>query len=162
MAKILVIEDHGPLGRLFQAVLGQNGHEVILAESGEAGVATVAQKRPDPVIMDLVLPGMSGLEAAHKIQEAGSLSGTPLIITTALTEDHAKRVAASLDATSVLVKPFDINEMFNLGSEGFAKPGGQFTSPVGPRISSSSQLPGSPQTASNCTISPHGVPPLPI
>ncbi len=129
MAKILVIEDHGPLGRLFQAVLGQNGHEVILAESGEAGVATVAQERPDPVIMDLVLPGMSGLEAAHKIQEAGSLSGTPLIITTALTEDHAKRVAASLDATSVLVKPFDINEMLTSVQNALPNPGGNSPRP---------------------------------
>ena len=129
MAKILVIEDHGPLARLFQAVLGQNGHEVILAESGEAGVATVAQERPDLVIMDLVLPGMSGLEAAHKIQEAGSLSGTPLIITTALTEDHAKRVAASLDAASVLVKPFDINEMLTSVQNALPNPGGNSPRP---------------------------------
>ena len=60
MAKILVIEDHCPLGRLYQTVLGRGGHEVILAKTGEAGVAAAALEPPDLVIMDLVLPGMSG------------------------------------------------------------------------------------------------------
>ena len=109
--------------RLYQTVLGRGGHEVILAQSGEAGVAEAALERPDLVIMDLVLPGMSGQQAASKLLEMGTFPGTPLIITTALSDSHARTIAASLGdshartiaaslgAASVLVKPFDIYEM---------------------------------------------------
>ena len=112
------------MGRLYQTVLGRSGHEVIIAESGEAGVAAVELERPDLVIMDLVLPGMSGLQAARKLQEAGTFPATPLIITTALTDAHARTVAASLGAASVLVKPFDIKEMLASVQKALAKPGG--------------------------------------
>ena len=122
MAKILVIEDYSPLGRLYQTVLGRSGHEVILAQSGEAGVAAVALERPDLVIMDLVLPGMSGLLAARKLQEAGIFPGTALIITSAMSDAHAKAVPASLGAASVLVKPFDIEEMTTLVRKALAMP----------------------------------------
>ena len=89
MAKILVIEDHRLLGRLYQTVLGRSEHKVILAENGEAGVAAMESERSDLVIMDLMLPGMSGLQAGRKLQEVGPFPGTPLIITTALTDAHA-------------------------------------------------------------------------
>ena len=97
--------------RLYQTVLGRGGHEVILAQSGEAGVAAAALERPDLVIMDLVLPGISGQQAASILLKTGTFPGTPLIITTALSDSHARTVAASLGAASVLVKPFDIYEM---------------------------------------------------
>ena len=111
MAKILVIEDHFTLGKLYQTVLGRNGHDVILAQDGETGVAAAALARPDLVIIDLVLPGMSGQQAAIKLLEAGTFPDTPLIITTALNEGDARTVADSLGAASVLVKPFDIDQM---------------------------------------------------
>ena len=123
MAKILIIEDHSPLCRLYQTVLGRSGHEVIVAQNGEAGVAAAALEQPDLVIMDLVLPGMSGQEAASKLLEAGTFPGIPLIITTALSDAHARTVAASLGAASVLLKPFDIYEMLTSVQNVLATPG---------------------------------------
>ena len=111
MAKILVIEDHCPLRRLYRSVLGRDGHEVILAKDGEAGIAAAAREQPDLVIMDLVLPGMSGQQAVSKLLETGTFPDTPLIITTALSDGHARTVAASPGAASVLLKPFDIYQM---------------------------------------------------
>ena len=109
MAKILLIEDQPALCRLYQSVLERAGHEVTPAQTGEAGVAAAARVQPDLVIMDLVLPGMSGPEVARKLGEGGTLPAAPLIITTALGDSHARAIAASLGATAVLVKPFDID-----------------------------------------------------
>ena len=94
MANILIVEDNESLCRLYQSILSRLGHEVILTHTGEAGVTAAAEKRPDLVIMDLVLPEMSGAEAAQKLQEAGIFPATPLIITTALGDSHARAVTA--------------------------------------------------------------------
>jgi two-component system OmpR family response regulator len=61
--------------------------------------------------MDLVLPGISGAEAAEKLREAGILPSTPLILTTALGDDDARYAARSIGATDLLLKPFDIGTM---------------------------------------------------
>ena len=113
MAKILIIEDQSALRRLYQTVLGRGGHEVVLAQSGEAGIVAAALEKPDLVIMDLMLPGISGQQATSKLRETGTFPGTPLIITTALNDDHARSVADSLGAASVLLKPFDIYRMLS-------------------------------------------------
>ena len=109
VAKILIIEDQATLCRLYQSVLGRAGHEVTLAQTGEAGVAAAARVRPDLVILDLTLPGMSGAEVARKLAEGGTLPAAPIIITTALGDSHARGIAASLGAPAVLLKPFDID-----------------------------------------------------
>ena len=113
MAKILIIEDQAALCRLYQSVLGRLGHEVAVAQTGEAGIAAAAKVRPDLVIMDVMLPGMSGVDVARELGQGGTLPASPLIITTALGDDHAHAIAASLGAASVLVKPFDINVMLD-------------------------------------------------
>ena len=122
MARILIIEDHYALCQLYQSVLGQFGHEVILAQTGEAGVAAAGRVRPDLVILDLMLPGMSGADVAHKLREEGILPRTPLIITTALGD--AQAIANSVGAASVLAKPFDINTMLTLVHATVPAPGG--------------------------------------
>ena len=65
MAKILVIEDLAPLRALYQIVLSRLNHEVTLAPTGEEGVEAASRLRPDLVILDLVLPGISGTETAR-------------------------------------------------------------------------------------------------
>ena len=80
--------------RLYQTVLGRGGHEMILAQSGETGVAAAALEQPDLVIMDLALPGMSGQQAASKLLETGTFPSTPLIITTALSDSHARNMCS--------------------------------------------------------------------
>lgn len=114
MANILIIEDNESLCRLYNSILGRLGHEVTLAQTGEAGIAAAALVRPDLVIMDLLLPEMSGAEVAQKLQEAGTFPVTPLIITTALSNSHAHAVTASLGAAALLVKPFEINKLLTL------------------------------------------------
>ena len=110
MAKVLIIEDQAVLCRLYETVLRRFEHDVTAVQSGEAGVAAALRLSPDLVIMDMVLPGISGAETAEKLREAGILPSTPLILTTALGDD-AQFAARSIGATALLLKPFDIGTM---------------------------------------------------
>ncbi len=111
MANILVIDDQPALCQLYRSVLGQFNHNVVLAYTGQAGVDAALRLRPDLVVLDLLLPGMSGTEVARKLREGGILPATPLIITTGLWHQDAQRIARSLGATAVVNKPFAIGSM---------------------------------------------------
>jgi DNA-binding response OmpR family regulator len=106
----LVVEDQKLLCQLYGSVLSKAKHNVVLTFTGEQAVAEALRDRPDLVIMDLKLPGMSGYEVARKLQESDILPATPLIIATALGEE-AKPIAQYFNATALLPKPFHIDSM---------------------------------------------------
>ena len=86
MSKILIIEDEKPLCQVYSAALCQADPrlEVVLAYNGEEGIEAALRERPDLVILDLTLPGISGTEVAQRLQEAGILPEVPLIIVSGL------------------------------------------------------------------------------
>jgi two-component system phosphate regulon response regulator PhoB len=113
MANILIIEDQKPLRNLYRSVLRQFNHETVFVTTGEAGVEIALRERPDLIILDLLLPGISGTEVAQRLRKLGILPDVPLIITTALNEIDAHSIANSLNATAVLNKPFSVNSILN-------------------------------------------------
>ncbi len=113
MARILIIEDQEPLCNLYSSVLTKFNHQPVLATSGEAGIAMALRDRPDLIILDLLLPGIPGIEVATRLREAGVLPEIPLIVTTALDQADAATIAESLGAAAVLNKPFGINSILD-------------------------------------------------
>jgi DNA-binding response OmpR family regulator len=113
MANILIIEDQEPLAGLYKSVLRQFHHETTFVGTGEAGVEAALRERPDLIILDLLLPNMSGAEVAQKLLDSNILPGVPLIITTALDEVEAQSIAHSLNAAAVLHKPFNIGSILS-------------------------------------------------
>lgn len=113
MANILIIEDQEPLCNLYSSVLTRFNHRPILAMSGEAGIEAALKERPDLIILDLLLPGIPGIEVATRLREAGIFPAIPFIVTTALDEAEAAAIAESLGAASVLNKPFGINAILD-------------------------------------------------
>ena len=111
MANILIIEDQEPLCNLYRSVLRKFNHETIVATTGEEGIEAALRERPDLVILDLLLPGIPGVEVAQRLREEGILPGVPLVITTALDEIDAQSIADSLDAAAVLTKPFRVDSI---------------------------------------------------
>ena len=111
MGNILIVEDQEALGVLYKSVLRQFNHNVVVAADGQAGVDAARKNSPDLVILDLMLPGMPGVEVAMKLKQMGILPGVPLIITTAVTDGDAGAIARSLGATAILGKPFDISSL---------------------------------------------------
>ena len=111
MSLILIIEDHAALARLYQTVLERTDYRVALAADGEAGIEAARREHPDLVILDLLLPGMSGTQVAQLLHQEGIFPDTPLIITSGLDAEETDRIGESLNASAVLVKPFDLSTM---------------------------------------------------
>ncbi len=110
--KLLIIEDEKPLCQVYSAALCQSDPrlEVVLAYNGEEGIEAAQRERPHLVILDLALPGISGIEVAQKLREAGILPEVPLIIVSGQ-GDEARGIAQSLGATAFLAKPFELSAM---------------------------------------------------
>ena len=108
MSSILVIEDQEVLCRLYEAVIGQLGYDLVIAYTGEEGLAAARENRPDLIILDLELPGISGITVAQALEYDGILPGIPVIITTATPREEILRLIKSLEVLEILIKPFDI------------------------------------------------------
>ena len=108
MSSILVIEDQEVLCRLYEAVIGQLGYDLVIAYTGEEGLAAARGNRPDLIILDLELPGISGITVAQALEYDGILPGIPVIITTATPREEVLQLIKSLEVLEILIKPFDI------------------------------------------------------
>jgi twitching motility two-component system response regulator PilH len=80
MARILIIEDSPTDTRVFTSLLERNGHEVMAAGSAEDGIEMARSKRPDLVLMDVILPGMNGFQATRALSKDPDTSAIPVII----------------------------------------------------------------------------------
>lgn len=105
MNQIAIVEDDLYVGNLLQELLEKNGYDVIRAYSGTEAVLLLERKRPDLVLLDLMLPGLSGEEVLPKLQ------GIPVIVLSAKADVHSK-VQLLLDgAADYVTKPFDTREL---------------------------------------------------
>jgi len=111
MAKILIIEDQDTLCSLYKTVLSKFNHEIVFANTGKVGLQVAADCRPDLILLDLILPEMSGSEVAQKLRDMGILPDVPLIITTALDKANTQHIADSVGAAAILNKPFSVADM---------------------------------------------------
>jgi nitrogen regulation protein NR(I) len=109
MNSILVIDDDDQLRKSFEKLLAQEGYQVNSAASAEAGIQAVQQKCPDLVILDIRLPGMSGLAAFEKLH--AMQPKLPVIIMTAYGTTETAIKATKMGAFDYILKPFDIPEM---------------------------------------------------
>lgn len=82
-ARILVVDDETEIVRALQRSLAAHGYNVLTAGSGEEAVVITSQQKPDLVLLDLMLPGMSGLEVCRRVR---TVSNVPIIVT--LTHFH--------------------------------------------------------------------------
>ncbi len=112
MGKVLIIDDDAQLRNSFRKVLSVEGHDPILAASGEAGVEMVKAHAPDLVIVDLRLPGMDGLETFKEINKIEAR--LPVIIMTAYGAADTAIEGAKLGAYDYILKPFEMPEMLDL------------------------------------------------
>ncbi len=110
--KILVVEDHKDMMRILERNLEEHQFEVICAESAELGLEYLQKNIPDLILMDLMLPGMSGLDAIENIRKQFSKNGhIPVIIITA--KGESEDIVRGLDsgADDYIVKPFNFDEL---------------------------------------------------
>ena len=105
MAMIAIIEDDTYIGNLLEETLTKEGYGVIRAYSGTEAILLLEKRRPDLVLLDLMLPGLSGEELLP------SLSGIPVIVLSAKAGIDDKVDLLTKGASDYLTKPFDIREL---------------------------------------------------
>ena len=105
--RVLVVDDHSMSLELVTALLEQEGNQVLAATSGEVGLRLAAAERPDLILMDLQLPGMTGYEAIRRLKADPVTAAIPVLALTgsAMRGDDLKVREAGADG--YLTKPLD-------------------------------------------------------
>lgn len=111
MEKILVIEDHSPVRENINQLLVKAGYGVITAESGTKGVELAASLKPDLILCDIMMPGMTGYDVLKHLSCSKSTSSIPFIFLTAKAEMMDLRLGMELGADDYLVKPFKAGDL---------------------------------------------------
>jgi len=107
-----MIEDDTTLANNLSAVIRQGGFEVFVSNDGETGFRQAQEKRPDLILMDLVLPKKHGFKIMEDLQKSPELATIPVIVLTNLETPHDVERALSLGAKAYLVKAnYSLNEI---------------------------------------------------
>lgn len=109
MARILLIEDNADLADGLRYNLAREGYEVRVAPDGPGGLKQATEWKPDLVLLDLMLPGMSGYDVLQALRAAGN--GVPVIIVSARGEEADKVRGFRLDADQYVTKPVGLLEL---------------------------------------------------
>ena len=105
---LLVVDDEAGILRLMKLELSAQGFRVITASDGEQGVKLAEEQRPDAVLLDVMMPGLSGLEVMRRLRER---SNVPVLLVTAKDKDTDKVRGLELGADDYIVKPFNPDEL---------------------------------------------------
>lgn len=111
MAKILIAEDDSDLRLLVSLKLESSGHQVVSVEDGTTAAEQCGVVRPDLVILDLMMPGMSGLEVCRFIRADDDLKATPVILLTARAQAADIEAGRAAGVDEYLTKPFSPREL---------------------------------------------------
>jgi len=108
VAKVLIVDDEPNIREVVGLYLRRDGHDVVSAADGEEALAVFRKSAPDLVVLDLMLPKLSGLEVCRRMQAERRV---PLIMLTARGEEEERIVGLSLGADDYVVKPFSPREL---------------------------------------------------
>jgi two-component system, OmpR family, response regulator ResD len=105
---ILIVDDEPTICEVVELYLRREGYNVVTASDGHQALAVVAEQRPDLIVLDLMLPGLSGLEITRQLRLQGHI---PIIMLTARTEETDRVVGLELGADDYVTKPFSPREL---------------------------------------------------
>lgn len=107
-SRVLVVDDDDTVREVLRRYLTRDGHEVIEAADGITGLNLVRSQQPDLLVLDLMLPGMDGLDVCREIRRTSTM---PVIMLTALGEESDRVVGLEFGADDYVVKPFSPREL---------------------------------------------------
>src|SRR3712207_4230753 len=111
MARIVVADDDADVRMLVALKLESSGHDVVAVENGAVAVEQCQAVRPDLVVLDLMMPGMSGIEACRAIRSDPSIAATPVILLTARAQSVDVDAGIAAGADEYVTKPFSPREL---------------------------------------------------
>ena len=110
-ATVLVVEDEPSIQELIAASLRHSGYKVLRADSAEDAMLLVTEVLPDVVLLDWMLPGLSGIQYARRLRCEERTTGLPIIMLTARSDEHDKVSGLDAGADDYLTKPFSPREL---------------------------------------------------
>jgi CheY-like chemotaxis protein len=114
MAKILIVDDHPHIVRLLHRELAAEQHSVVTAATGEEALQKAQQEPPDVMVMDVMMPGMSGLEVLRALKADPATRAIVVILLSALDEPGEMTYGLQLGADWFLNKPFALGDISTL------------------------------------------------
>ncbi|MES2148232.1 MAG: response regulator [Pseudomonadota bacterium] len=115
---ILIVDDDPLLLQFLGEVLAHAGYETMAASSGEQALRMIGAREPDLALLDITMPGMSGLELARHLNEH---TGVPFMFLSAIGDSESAKQAASYGAVGYLVKPVDAERLMPAFAAGLAR-----------------------------------------
>jgi DNA-binding response OmpR family regulator len=120
--RILVVDDDARLTQLLQLVFESRGFGVTIAYNGEQALESLEKELPEAILLDLMMPGMSGLEVCKHIRANPRTSNIPVIVITAKYDTHTRQEMIDAGADEYLVKPFRPSELIKITREAVTHP----------------------------------------
>ena len=111
MARILVADDDVDIRELIEFKLSTLGHEIIAVNDGAAAVDACREHKPDLAVLDVMMPGMSGLDAIRVIRSEESMADIPVILLTARAQESDVETGFDSGADDYITKPFSPREL---------------------------------------------------
>jgi phosphate regulon transcriptional regulator PhoB len=109
--KILVVEDEPDISKLVSYNLAQERFKVLTAEDGEQALKVIQREKPNLVVLDLMLPGLSGMEVCKILRDRPETAKLPILMLTAKASETDRVVGLEMGADDYLAKPFSPREM---------------------------------------------------
>jgi CheY-like chemotaxis protein len=111
--KILLADDSVTAQNMGRKILADAGYEVITVNNGSAALKKIAEQKPDLIVLDVYMPGYSGLEVCQRLKEAQETSRVPVLLTVGKLEPFKPEEAKRVRADGFIVKPFEASELLS-------------------------------------------------
>ncbi|RJP26654.1 MAG: response regulator [Actinobacteria bacterium] len=110
-ASALVVDDDRLLLRLIELNLGKTGIDVLLAESGREAIRLALEKKPDIILLDIMMPMMDGYEVMRRLKAAHETRDIPVVMLTAKSNPADQRKCEEMGAVAYITKPFNLERL---------------------------------------------------
>ncbi|MGH7539886.1 MAG: response regulator [Gemmatimonadota bacterium] len=114
MGRVLVVDDEPDVLLLCRLNLQQHGHDVVEASDGRAALRLAREERPDVIVLDLMMPGMTGFEVLEELRSDDRTAQVPVLVLTAKSLRADRDRSRQLGAAAFLTKPFIPSELCDL------------------------------------------------
>lgn len=111
---ILLADDSMTAQNMAKKILSEAGYEVTTVSNGAAALKKIAERTPDLVILDIYMPGYTGLEVCERVKRAAATSSVPVLLSVGKLEPYREQDATAVQADGVIIKPFEASELVTI------------------------------------------------
>jgi CheY-like chemotaxis protein len=109
--RILIVDDNDDIITTYRVVLDRMGYEVAVVRDGLEVLSVIEETRPDLVLLDVLLPGLSGSEVCRSLKETAKTSDIPVVAITASVSSDTRKRMKEVGADAFLLKPIDVSDL---------------------------------------------------